>query len=107
PPRSNTLSLHDALPICIPTQSAAHTLDAIRRHGFAVARAAKDYASINLAARHRERDWPAEQRIVDRRFRISSKINHVVTESPEEFFDPLFVLKTGVIRADGDFRSEE
>src|ERR1041385_6337724 len=89
--------------LSIPTQSAAHTPDAICRHRFAVARAAENYASIKFGARHGECDWPAEQRIVNRLFRISSKISYVVTESSEKIFDPLFVLKAGVIRADGDF----
>src|SRR5438128_11200572 len=90
----------------IPTQSATHAPDAIRGHCFAVAGTAKDYASIAVATCHGERDRPAEQRIVNRLFRISSKIKHVVTKRPEEFFDLLFVLKAGVIRADGDFHDQ-
>src|SRR5262249_35435028 len=86
-----------------PAKRATHAMHLIRDHRFTVARAAEDNTAVAFAVSHCFRSWPNENRIVHRFFAVRAEIFHLLPQRGEQFFHLFLVMKTGVIRAEGNF----
>src|SRR5206468_7062472 len=87
----------------IPTDSATDSFDAVGGHRFAITRAAKNHAALGLTIRHCFGDWTNEERIIDRLFRVGSKVRDLVSQIIEELLDLLLISESGMIGPDSDF----
>src|SRR5205807_298106 len=86
----------------IPAESATDFFDAVGSHRLAITRAAEDHATLGVATRHCFSDRPDEERVIDRLLRRGPEVHDLVPQSSEELLDLLFIVESGMIRADGD-----
>jgi hypothetical protein len=81
----------------IPTQSATDTHYTIGHHRFAIARAAKNDPTLELAARDRLRHGTDEQRIIHGLLGMGSEIKDTVPQLGQKEPNLLFIQKPGMV----------
>src|SRR5581483_9114063 len=86
----------------VPAQGAAHPVNFVRGHGFAVSGPAENDGAVTFAARDRFRGGSNEERIIDRFFAECAEILYFVSERSEKLLHFFFVAKAGVICAKSD-----
>jgi len=89
--------------INIPAKGATNSSDAIGDDSLSISRTAEHYAPLEFSPRHRFGYWTNEQRIIDRLFRVRSKISNAVAQLHEQSTDLFLILKSSMVRADGNF----
>src|SRR5688572_10832457 len=86
----------------VPGHRTAHAAKAVRRHRLAVARAAEDHATIELAPCHRGGQGTHEVGVIDAILGGRSEVVHLVAKLAQMFGDPRLVAETGMVRSDAD-----
>ena len=86
----------------IPAQCAANPADSIGDYRLAVARSSEHNAAFKFASGYSLGHWPDEERVIDWLFGVRAEIGDTVAKAFQKVSYLFFVLKAGVIRADGD-----